>query len=201
VQQGPPLQQVHWRWSCDRCGIAVSPPGGGAFRCHGCQRVLEVRWNQAGQWYVQGATAVPDATLPPTVDYRCPRHPGYPTVAACDRCGDFTCAPCSRLIQGRRYCATCFETLYQEGQLARRTSIVPYVILGAVLTVGSLYLMISWIVQTASGASSGTARPAPSPPGVRSTQPAPPVRPRPPRPAQRVLPKPDDDAVPPSTDR
>jgi hypothetical protein len=56
--------------------------------------------------------------LSTNADSRCARHARNAAVAACGRCGAFMCALCSIDSDGQVLCASCFERLRSEGQLA-----------------------------------------------------------------------------------
>lgn len=46
----------------------------------------------------------------------CARHDLNAAVGNCERCGNFICALCRTPLNGKEYCAACFERLLDEGQ-------------------------------------------------------------------------------------
>ncbi len=62
-----------------------------------------------------GATAspLPQEPLrgPLSEQVSCARHPDVAAIGTCERCGDFRCGDCTRVIQGRYYCGPCVPLL------------------------------------------------------------------------------------------
>jgi hypothetical protein len=48
----------------------------------------------------------------------CAKHAANVATGTCERCGDFQCGLCAVLVEGRGYCAPCFELLLSRGAFA-----------------------------------------------------------------------------------
>jgi len=106
------------QWSCDWCGTLLAPPPRGRFRCPGCRYVHRVPFG--GPAGAAGVSAVPRGALEPVPGSHCAAHPDATAVGACERCGDFACQPCSRVIQGRLYCIPCVALQTERGEVGGR---------------------------------------------------------------------------------
>ena len=88
------------------------------------------------------------------------------------------CSPCSRTIEGRRYCLSCFQTLYREGALSRRTSAVPLLLLLGGLFLAYLVLTFGLLLAPFLSRGNRSFSSPPAPPTVAPPRvaPAPPMQ-------------------------
>jgi hypothetical protein len=99
---------------CEGCGLLLEIGYAGSFRCPGCARVITLSGTGA-RISAAGAGILAPGALRENAAGRCTAHPGSPVAAHCERCGDFLCRSCTRVIQGRLYCLPCFSKLRASG--------------------------------------------------------------------------------------
>lgn len=143
------LQGIVWRWACDICGQLLDVRAAGTSLCPSCGCPYTVEPRARGELFSSGVSAVPLSQFAPLPGSACAGHPEAPAAGACERCGDFVCAGCSRFRQGRRYCPACVRTLRGQGaaENRRKSMTVLYI-------VGALYLLY-FLVMLLAGAFSG----------------------------------------------
>jgi hypothetical protein len=128
---------------CEGCGLLLEIGRAGSFRCAGCARILTFSGG-GGRISAAGAGVLAPGALRENAAGSCTTHPGRHVAAHCERCGDFLCRACTRVIQGRLYCQPCFSTLRASGSIrdpeARRSG---WILVGA-LTVAGLLALCAW---------------------------------------------------------
>jgi hypothetical protein len=101
---------------CEGCGLILEVASAGSYRCGGCARVITFS-GAGGRLSAAGAGILAAGALRENTAGSCTVHPGIPVAAHCERCGDFLCRPCTRVIQGCLYCLPCFSRLRGAGQI------------------------------------------------------------------------------------
>ena len=105
---------------CPHCFFPLLPlPPAGSVRCERCHRDFQAAPMHAmrppsgrGAESLSGGASTP-----------CAQHSGNAAVAECARCGAFMCGLCRVDVEGKGYCARCFDRLKQDNALGSiRTS-------------------------------------------------------------------------------
>lgn len=114
---------------CDRCGLPFCADCLVSLRgqtvCAACKHAtLSTGFSSCTVMVSTRKQAAPmeagaDTTPLPTQS-PCAQHENQEAVAVCERCGDFICLLCLTPFEGRSYCLTCFELLWDRGQFGRR---------------------------------------------------------------------------------
>ena len=132
---------------CPRCSAPIELTQDGAHRCSRCRLDFD---------YYQGAAAMapagprlapapqPNAVSGLVSGAICATHPGNAAATLCERCGGFMCGLCTIRVEGRSYCADCFNLLTQRGafRFAQRSFSVPNSAL--TLAIFSVPALLSW---------------------------------------------------------
>ncbi len=101
---------------CPRCRQSLDLPTSGAYQCGRCGSSFEVILG-----FEKPALPSPFSQGPGAVPLElaavCAYHPENRAVLTCERCGDFICRLCTTTVDGRLYCARCFDLLFHRGAL------------------------------------------------------------------------------------
>jgi hypothetical protein len=104
--------------NCPRCATRLDVPASGTFQCERCRRPFEV---YLARRPVPAAVPAPGPAAMPTAlesEARCAAHANNLASTVCERCGDFMCGLCTIPMEGRSYCARCFDLMNQRGSFA-----------------------------------------------------------------------------------
>ncbi len=139
----PKALAAAWAWYCNGCGLPAKLPREGRWHCPHCGDPLWLTLPERGGPQLLGGTAVPLIPEKPPLDAACATHPAWRAAGVCDRCGDFRCNPCTRVLEGRFYCVDCFAGLKRPSGFRTTMGRYPHVV-----TMAGLALLVL-VVQLA----------------------------------------------------
>jgi len=132
-------------WCCKRCGSRITLTRPKTQACPFCGLLLRAVLDPAS-----GEIRAPELVPPPVWETApagmCARHE-QPAVATCERCGDFVCAGCARLMEGRSYCVGCVSLILKRHRrdLERKTGWWFLAIVGFALLLVAGEMLAAWV--------------------------------------------------------
>lgn len=107
------------QWYCNHCGIGLRLVGYGPGQCSACHAALLI-WGLPGR--PRRALSASECQCVAALvhsEASCAVHGNRAAVGVCERCGDLRCLACTRVIEGRSYCAGCVPHLARKAGAAR----------------------------------------------------------------------------------